>query len=115
MRRILIDRARARSKGTAARIDWGLAAELAAAGEGDEHEARALLDLDVALDDLLAFDEGLARLIELRAFAGLGEAEVARTLERSERSVRRDWRAARLWLFRRIRELRGEGERGDAR
>ena len=119
MRRILIDRARARSRGDAERIDWGLAAELAAAGGEDQHDARALLDLDVALEDLRAFDADLARLVDLRAFAGLGEAEVARTLERSERSVRRDWRAARLWLFRRIGELRGDAtagaEGGDAR
>lgn len=112
MRRILIDRARARSKGASTRIDWSLAAELAAAGEENEQDARALLDLDVALDDLRDFSEDLARLVELRAFAGLGEAEVAQTLQRSERSVRRDWRGARLWLFRRIRELRGDTSAG---
>ena len=37
--------------------------------------------------------------MELRYFAGLSEAEIATLLKRSERSVRRDWQKARLYLL----------------
>ena len=44
-------------------------------------------------------DERLARVVELRYFAGLWELEIAALLERSERSVRRDWQKARMFLL----------------
>ena len=37
--------------------------------------------------------------MELRYFAGLSELEIAALLERSERSIRRDWQKARLFLL----------------
>lgn len=58
-----------------------------------------LLALDVALDRLQALDERLARVVELRYFAGLAEQEIAELLQRSERSVRRDWQKARIFLL----------------
>ena len=45
------------------------------------------------------FDPGLAKVVELRYFAGLSELEIAALLERSERSIRRDWQKARLFLL----------------
>ena len=44
-------------------------------------------------------DARLAQVVELRYFAGLSEAEIACLLKRSERSVRRDWQKARLYLL----------------
>ena len=41
----------------------------------------------------------LAQVVELRYFAGLSELEIAALLERSERSIRRDWQKARLYLL----------------
>ncbi|MCI1728018.1 MAG: ECF-type sigma factor [Chiayiivirga sp.] len=58
-----------------------------------------LLDLDEALRKLEAAEPRLAQLVELRYFAGLGEIEIASLQERSERSVRRDWHKARLFLL----------------
>ena len=55
--------------------------------------------LDAALNNLAAADERLARVVELRYFAGLSELEIATLMERSERSVRRDWQKARLYLL----------------
>ena len=49
------------------------------------------LGLDVALTRLAAVDQRLAQVVELRYFAGLSELEIAALLERSERSIRRDW------------------------
>ena len=58
-----------------------------------------LLGLDVALTRLADVDKKLAQVVELRYFAGLSEAEIATLLKRSERSVRRDWQKARLYLL----------------
>ena len=48
---------------------------------------------------LAAVDERLAQVVELRYFAGLSELEIASLLKRSERSIRRDWQKARLFLL----------------
>ena len=57
------------------------------------------LALDTALTRLAAVDERLAQVVELRYFAGLSELEIAALLKRSERSIRRDWQKARLYLL----------------
>lgn len=58
-----------------------------------------LLGLDTALTKLAAVDAKLAQVVELRYFAGLSEQEIAELLQRSERSIRRDWQKARLFLL----------------
>jgi RNA polymerase sigma factor (TIGR02999 family) len=58
-----------------------------------------LLGLDTALNRLADVDKKLAQVVELRYFAGLSETEIAELLKRSERSVRRDWQKARLYLL----------------
>lgn len=62
------------------------------------------LGLDTALTRLAAVDERLARVVELRYFAGLSEIEIASLLKRSERSIRRDWQKARLFLLASLKE-----------
>jgi len=57
------------------------------------------LALDNALTRLAAVDARLAQVVELRYFAGLSELEIAALLERSERSIRRDWQKARMYLL----------------
>lgn len=52
-----------------------------------------------ALDDLARLDEGLARLVEMRFFGGLTEAEIAAALGTSGRTVRREWTKARALLL----------------
>ena len=58
-----------------------------------------MLGLDTALTKLAAVDVKLAQVVELRYFAGLSEQEIAELLKRSERSIRRDWQKARLFLL----------------
>lgn len=58
-----------------------------------------MLGLDTALNRLADVDTRLAQVVELRYFAGLSEAEIAGLLKRSERSVRRDWQKARMFLL----------------
>ena len=48
-------------------------------------------------------------MVELRYFAGLSEAEIAALLKRSERSVRRDWQKARLYLLASLQGLKADG------
>lgn len=66
-----------------------------------------LLALDEALTELEAFDPRKARIVHLRFFAGLSEEETAATLDLSYRTIRREWRFARAWLFERLSEDSG--------
>ena len=106
MRHILVDAARRRAAkkrgGEGLRIPFD---ELVGRNE-PEADARAveILALDAALNSLAARNERLSRLVELRFFAGLTEEETAQTLGTSERTVRRDWRKARAFLFDALRE-----------
>jgi RNA polymerase sigma factor (TIGR02999 family) len=65
-----------------------------------------LLALDVALERLRAADERLGTLVECRFFGGLTIEETAEALGTSPATVKRDWVAARTWLYR---ELHGAG------
>jgi RNA polymerase sigma factor (TIGR02999 family) len=66
------------------------------AGEGEPpFDVEAL---DAALIKLEAASPELARLVELRFFAGLSVPDIAALWEESESTVKRRWKAARLWL-----------------
>jgi RNA polymerase sigma factor (TIGR02999 family) len=102
MRHIVIDHARARNAhrrgGGAVRVDM----DIANISLNDSSEA--LLSLDAALDSLEVRNKRLARLVELRFFAGLSVAESAQTMSISERTVKRDWRLARAFIYARMDE-----------
>ena len=96
MRCVLVDHARART--TAKR---GAGHERVALDEAValfESRAVDLVELDEALESLGSFDPELARLVELRFFAGLSIAETAEVLERSTATIERGWRTARAFL-----------------
>ena len=63
-----------------------------------------VIALNEALDELATLDLRQARVVELRFFGGLAEREIAELLGVTERTVRRDWSTARLWLQRRIKD-----------
>ncbi len=63
-------------------------------GNGEEE----ILEVHEALATLAEVDARLARVVEMRYFAGIGEADIAVALGVSERTVRRDWERARLLL-----------------
>ena len=96
MRHILISHARSRGR--------------AKRGGGPERiplEVEELVGVD-ANPDLIALDEALHRLselnprkgrvVELRFFGGMTIEQVARVLKVSDRTVKRDWEVARIWL-----------------
>ena len=61
-----------------------------------------LLDLDAALTKLTTEDPEMAKLVELRYFAGLSVEETAKALRVSPRTVKRNWAYARAWLGREL-------------
>jgi len=72
----------------------------------DEHalemqaDANDLLSLDDALTQLEKEDAQLAKLVELRYFAGMTIDETAQLLGVSPRTAKRNWAYARAWLRR---------------
>lgn len=100
IRHILVDAARRRAArkrgGEAVRVTFD---SLLPVRQDLSADAVDLLALDDALTSLAALNERLSRLVELRFFAGLTEEETAEVLGTSERTVRRDWRKARAFLF----------------
>jgi RNA polymerase sigma-70 factor, ECF subfamily len=65
--------------------------------------AETLVALDDALHELSALDDRLARVVELRFFGGLSVEETAGALGVSDRTVKRDWRKARAFLYQSVR------------
>jgi RNA polymerase sigma factor (TIGR02999 family) len=63
-----------------------------AAGEDD------ILRVNEALNQLAQVDERMANVVQMRYFAGLTEAEMAEALGVTDRTIRRDWEQARLFL-----------------
>ena len=106
MRRARIDHAR--GKGRAKRGGGWHRIELDPALARSEDEPLDLEQLDRALEALHAHSEDLARLVELRFFAGLSMSAVAEVLGVSERSAGREWSFARAWLQRWLEE-HGDG------
>lgn len=100
MRQIVIDHVRARSAqrrgGDLHFAPLDTSALQAAAAERDED----VLALDAALVRLAEVDAPLAALVEMRFYAGLDLGEIAGVQDRSERSLKRDWRRARAFLQR---------------
>lgn len=104
MRRLLIERARARgaAKRGGDRVQVTLDDRLL--GADPRGESPDLLELDRALTKLSRLDPQQARLVELRYFGGLSVEETAEALGISPATVKRHWTIAKAWL---LRELQG--------
>jgi RNA polymerase sigma factor (TIGR02999 family) len=100
MRRILVDRARARNMAKRSGR-WARVSLVDDAARSSPREVD-VLDLDRALEELAAFDGRKARVAELRFFGGLSLEEIGLVLETSVATTMRDWQAARAWLFKRL-------------
>jgi len=68
----------------------------------DEERASELVALDLALTQLESFSARLARIVELRFFAGLSVEETAELLAAEPHQIKREWRKARAFLFQSI-------------
>lgn len=101
MRQVLVDHARRRNAGKRGGALKRVTLESSIADE--DTVAADVLDLHDALERLTTNDVELARLVELRFFAGLTLDETADALGVSRRKVAKDWSVARLWLQRELR------------
>jgi RNA polymerase sigma factor (TIGR02999 family) len=63
-------------------------------------DAGELQQLGDALDELATLEPSLAELVDMHFFCGFTFAEISALRSVSERTVRRDWRKARLLLHR---------------
>ena len=101
MRRILIDYAKARHRVRrgGASEDLPLEEALTVSVSGSDFD---LMALDEALNRLAEKDTHLAKVVELRFFAGLEVPETAKVLGVSESTVKREWAMAKTWLHREL-------------
>lgn len=97
MRQILVEYARRRGA-----VKRGGRMRIVALEDGlvpAEERAEALLAVDEALTRLAEHDSAMARVVECRFFAGLSEEETAEATGTSLRTVQRQWRRAKAWLY----------------
>jgi RNA polymerase sigma factor (TIGR02999 family) len=99
MRHVIVDRARERHavKRGAAQIHSELEDVVLADPAGTI--SADVIAIDRALETLAAASPELAQMVELRFFAGLTISELVPLLERSERTLKRDWRRAQAFLL----------------
>jgi RNA polymerase sigma-70 factor (ECF subfamily) len=102
MRRILVDTARARryqKRGGGAPV-----VSLDEALTVSPERSREIVALDEALEALAKVDARKSQVVELRYFGGLTVEETAAALDVSPDTVMRDWRLARGWLLRALKD-----------
>lgn len=102
MRRVLIDHARAH--GTEKRGGAAIHLSLEDVQVPLEQRASSFIALDDALQNLEQIDERKCKIVEMRFFGGLRDEEIAEVLGVTTRTVQRDWKKARLWLYRELSE-----------
>ncbi|MDZ4831424.1 MAG: ECF-type sigma factor [Phycisphaerae bacterium] len=100
MRRILVERARARG-----RIKRGGELHRVALEDlafGADHESVDILALDAALMKLAAQDQRKHDVVMLRFFAGLSIEKTALEIGVADATIERDWAYSKAWLFREL-------------
>jgi RNA polymerase sigma factor (TIGR02999 family) len=102
MRRLLVERARARRAAKRGGPNVQVTLDEALLAGDDPHHAVDVIALDSALTELAAIDPQQARIVELRFFGGLSVEETAEALSISPATVKRHWSVARAWLLRAI-------------
>lgn len=102
MRRVLVDIARA--KGYQKRGGAAIHVTFDEALPVMQEPGRDLVALDDALETLAQMDERKARVVEMRFFGGLSVEQSARALQVSVDTVMRDWKMAKAWLLRELKQ-----------
>jgi RNA polymerase sigma factor (TIGR02999 family) len=99
MRRILVERARRHNLKRGRGVQHVALDETAVVRDDPPIDFVAL---DDALNALARVDPRKVQVVEMRFFGGLSVEETAVVLEISPVTVRRDWRAAKIWLYREL-------------
>ncbi|MFM7626308.1 MAG: ECF-type sigma factor [Gammaproteobacteria bacterium] len=102
MRSIIVDLARRRlaTRRGGEQRDLTLDTDLGDGAMGDGMPEQEVLDIHDALEHLARLDERLAKVVEMRYFGGMDDAEIGAALGVTDRTVRRDWDKARVLLAR---------------
>ena len=104
MRRVLVDHARSRGYlkrgGGLHRVNFDEQIVVTPKLDVD------VIALDRALEELAKLDERKCRVIEMRFFGGLSVEETAAALRVSPDTIKRDWRIAKLWLLKALKNDR---------
>jgi len=103
MRRILVERARRQNLKRGRGVQHIPLDETAVVSDDPPVD---FIALDDALNALARVDPRKVQVVEMRFFGGLTVEETAVVLKISPVTVRRDWSAAKIWLYR---ELTGQG------
>jgi RNA polymerase sigma-70 factor (ECF subfamily) len=109
MRQILVDHAR-----RVLRVKRGgmqLHVSLDQAAVFSEEKSAELLAVDEALAKLQRRDARQSQIVELKYFGGLTTEEAAEALRTSPRTVEREWKFAKSWLYMQLRENNGRSNR----
>jgi RNA polymerase sigma-70 factor, ECF subfamily len=100
MRCVLVDHARRR--GYAKRGRNPIRVSLTEAEQGSEAWSAEVIAVHEALTRLAQVDPRKSQIVELRYFGGLGDEEIAGVIGLSTRTVKREWRWAKAWLYREL-------------
>src|SRR5215475_8658882 len=99
MRRILVDYARRHNVKRGGGVQHVSLHDIAVVTGDDNVD---LVALDRAMNALMQIDPRKVQIVEMRFFGGLSVEETAEVLDVSPITVKRDWRAARAWLYREL-------------
>ena len=98
MRRILVDRARRHNVKRGRGVQCVSLEDVAVVAPNEDAETD-LVALDEALIGLTRIDPRKAQIVEMRFFGGLTVEEIGEVLKVSPGTIKRDWRAAKAWLY----------------
>jgi RNA polymerase sigma-70 factor, ECF subfamily len=108
MRRILVEHARRHNLKRGRGVQHVSLEEATIVGSVGEMD---LLALDGAMNSLARIDPRKVQVVEMRFFGGLSVEETAEVLKVSSVTVKREWRAARAWLYRELTGATTDGSR----
>lgn len=100
MRRLLVERARARHAAKRGGDNVAVTLDDTLLADGGTTPLIDLIALDRALTELAGVDADQAKIVEFRYFGGLSVEETAEALNISPATVKRHWAIARAWLLR---------------
>ena len=108
MRRILVEHARRHNVKRGRGVQHVSLDDVVVVAPGEEAETD-LVALDEALVGLARIDPRKAQIVEMRFFGGLTVEEIGEVLKVSAGTIKRDWRAAKAWLYGELRQEQGDG------
>ena len=102
MRRILVEHARRHNVKRGRGVPHVSVDAVVVVAPGSEDADTDLVALDEALVALARLDPRKGQIVEMRFFGGLTVEEIGEVLDVSTGTVKRDWRAAKAWLYREL-------------